>query len=118
MRVAWLNSVRLCNYHCNSELLSLLNSAMKRDIEWKDKTEDGVKRMVRIKFPGQRVIKWQFKRADEERWDYDTPPSDEDWQFLVQKVEAMYNRNRCAHRDVELVKKSMWDARNSGRHNG
>jgi len=75
---------------------------MKRDIEWKDKTEDGVKRTVRVKFPGQGVIKWQFKRADEEMWDYDTPPSDDDWQYLVSKVEGMYNRNRCAHRDLEL----------------
>ncbi|MFC1468055.1 hypothetical protein ACFLQY_05160 [Verrucomicrobiota bacterium] len=91
---------------------------MKRDIEWKDKTEDGVKRTVRVKFPGKGVIKWQFKRADEEMWDYDTPPSDDDWLYLVDKVEAMYNRNRCAHRDVELVKKAMWDSRNAGRHDG
>ena len=44
--------------------------AYERDIEWKDVT-GGVKRIVRIKFPGQGVIKWQFKRADEEMWDYD-----------------------------------------------
>lgn len=90
---------------------------MKRDIEWKD-IENGVNRKVRITFPGQGVVKWQFKRQGEERWDYDTPPSDDDWQVLVKKVEGMYNRNRCAHRDLELVKKGMWDARNCGRHHG
>jgi hypothetical protein len=91
---------------------------MKRDIEWKDKTEDGVKRTVRIKFPGNGIIKWQFKRADEERWNYDLPPSAEDWQELVDKVELMYNRNRCAHRDLELVKKGMWDAHNAQHYDG
>ena len=77
---------------------------MKRIIEWKEKTEDGVKRTVRIDFPGRGKVKWQFKRADEERWDYDTPPSPEDWKNLEEKVAALYNRRRAAFRDLELVK--------------
>jgi len=78
---------------------------MKRNIEWKEKTEDGVKRTVRILFPGQGQVKWQFKRSDEERWDYDTPPSSEDWKNLEDKVDKLYQRNRCAFRDLELIKK-------------
>ncbi len=78
---------------------------MKRNIEWKEKTEEGVRRTVRILFPGQGQVKWQFKRADEERWDYDTPPTSEDWKTLEDKVEKLYQRNRCAFRDRELIRK-------------
>ena len=74
-------------------------------MEWKEKLEDGVMRIVRVKFPGQGIIKWQFKRSDEERWDYDTPPSSEDWKNLEDKVDKLYQRNRCAFRDLELIKK-------------
>lgn len=82
---------------------------MKRDIEWKEKTEEGGKRIVRVKFPGRGVVKWQFKCTGDEEWDYDTPPSPEDWAALQEKVEAMYNRRRCAYKDVELVRKMRWD---------
>ena len=78
---------------------------MKRDLEWKEKLEDGVKRTVRIKFLGQEKVKWQFKRSDEERWDYDTPPTSEDLEVLVEKVAALYQRRRAAFRDLELVKR-------------
>jgi hypothetical protein len=78
---------------------------MKRDIEWKEKLDDGVKRTVRVKFPGGGQIKWQFKRSDEEKWDYDTDPSSEDWTVLEDKVSQLYNRRRAALRDWELVKK-------------
>jgi len=77
---------------------------MKRNIEWKEKTEDGVKRTVRVLFPGQGKVKWQFKRADEERWDYDTPATPEEWEMLEDKVEKLYQRKRCALRDRELVR--------------
>lgn len=78
---------------------------MKRDIEWIDKLEDGVKRTVRINFPGQGKIKWQFKRSDEEKWDYDTPATAEDWEALEKKMDALYHRRRAAFRDLELVKR-------------
>ncbi len=78
---------------------------MKRDIEWVEKLEDGVKRTVRIVFPGRGKIKWQFKRSDEMQWDYDTPPSPEDWQALEEKMDALYHRRRAAFRDLELVRK-------------
>lgn len=77
---------------------------MKRNIEWKEKTEDGVKRAIRVNFLGQGKIKWQFKLSNEERWDYGTPPSSNDWKTLEEKVDKLYQRNRCAFRDLELVK--------------
>ena len=78
---------------------------MKRDIEWTERIENRVKRTVRVKFPGQGQIKWQFKRSDEDGWDYDSPPTSEDWATLEDKVNKLYQRNRCALRDWELVKK-------------
>ena len=78
---------------------------MKRDIEWKERMDDGVRRTVRVKFPGQGKIDWQFKRSDEESWDYDTPPSPEDWDMLETKVDQLYHRRRAAFRDLELVQK-------------
>ncbi len=83
---------------------------MKRDIEWVEKLEDGVKRMVRVKFPGNGKVKWQFKRSDEELWDYDSAPSVEDWGILVDKVDALYNRRRAAYRDLQLVQQLKRDA--------
>lgn len=77
---------------------------MKRDIEWVEKLEDGIKRKVRIRFPGKGNIKWQFKRSDEEEWDYTTPPTQEDWTALLEKVEALYNRRRAPFKDLERVK--------------
>lgn len=78
---------------------------MKRDLEWKEKLDDGVKRTIRVKFPGSGRVKWQFKRSDEEMWDYDSPPTSEDWEILEEKVNNLYQRNRCALRDRELIKK-------------
>jgi len=78
---------------------------MKRDIEWKERLDDGVRRTVRVKFPGSGQIKWQFKRSDVELWDYDSPASPEDWKTLEEKVDKLYHRRRAALRDWEMVKK-------------
>lgn len=78
---------------------------MKRDIEWKERLDDGVKRTVRIKFLGQGKLKWQFKRSDEQLWDYDTPPTAGDWETLEEKIDQLYHRRRAAFRDLELVQK-------------
>ncbi|MFA5689871.1 MAG: hypothetical protein WC959_12150 [Kiritimatiellales bacterium] len=76
---------------------------MKRDIEWTERLDDSVKRTVRVRiFAGK--IKWQFKRSDEERWDYDTPASADDWETLDNKVNALYRRRRAAVNDVDLVR--------------
>ncbi|MBN2702782.1 MAG: hypothetical protein JXR23_01090 [Pontiellaceae bacterium] len=76
---------------------------MKRDIEWIEKREDGIKRKVRIKFPGNGKIKWQFKYSNEEMWDYDTPPSIEDWIALEEKIDALYQRRRAPFKDLQRV---------------
>ena len=78
---------------------------MKADIEWTEKLGDGVKRKIRITFLGKERMKWQTKRSDEEMWDYDTPPSSEDWNTLEEKVEALYNRRRIPFKNLELVRR-------------
>ena len=77
---------------------------MKADIEWVEKIEDGVKRKIRITFLGKGKMKWQTKRSDEEMWDYDTPPSSDEWNALEEKVEALYNRRRTPFKHLELVR--------------
>lgn len=83
---------------------------MKRDIEWIEKLENRVKRKVRVKFPGHGKMTWQFKRSDEELWDYDSPPSAADWDSLEEKMAALYNRRRAPFKDVELVKQLRQEA--------
>ena len=77
---------------------------MKADIEWVEKLDGGVKRTIRITFLGKGKMKWQTKRSDEEFWDYDTPPSSDDWIHLEAKVEALYNRRRIPFKHLELVR--------------
>lgn len=77
---------------------------MKRDIEWKEQLDDGVKRTVRITLSQHAGINWRFKRSDEESWDYDTPASPEDWAALEDKVAALYNRRRATHQELEMVR--------------
>lgn len=78
---------------------------MKADLEWTERLEDRTKRKVRISFIGHDQIKWQFKRSDEEFWDYDTPPTAEDWEALEDKIDALYHRRRQPYKHLELVKK-------------
>jgi len=78
---------------------------VRADIEWVERLEDRVKRTVRITFLGKGKMKWQTKRSDEEFWDYDTPPSSDDWDHLEEKTESLYNRRRLPFKNVELVKK-------------
>ena len=77
---------------------------MKADIEWVEKLDGGIKRKIRITFLGKRKMKWQTKRSDEEMWDYDTPPSPDDWHNLEEKMEALYNRRRESFKNLELVR--------------
>ena len=78
---------------------------MKRDIEWIEKLEGGVKRKVRITFPGKGKVKWQFKSSDKQRWDYDSPPTLDDWDTLEDRLEAGYNRRRVPYETLELVRR-------------
>ena len=72
-------------------------------MEWVEKLDGGIKRKVRVKFPGHGKIKWQFKRSDEELWDYDSPPTDADWANLEERIEGLYNRRRAPYKDLKLV---------------
>ncbi len=78
---------------------------MKADIEWTEKLDGGVKRKIRITFSGKGHMKWQTKRSDEEMWDYDTPPSPEDWANLEEKIDTLYHRRRQPFKHLELVRK-------------
>ena len=83
---------------------------MKADIEWVDKLENRVKRTARLTFLGQEKVKWQTKRSDEEFWDYDTPPTAEDWEHLETKMASLYNRNRMPFEKLELIRRLRKDA--------
>ena len=75
-----------------------------RQICWIEKLEDGVKRDVRWTV-GRGQVKWQTKRSDQERFDYDTPPTREDWDNFMERVEARYQRRNVSFDDLQLVRK-------------
>ena len=77
---------------------------MRRQIRWVD-TSGEVKRSIRVTFESNVRIKWQFKPADRQTWDYDTPPSDADWDELQTRVENRYHRGTAQAKDLELLKK-------------
>lgn len=79
-------------------------ACVKKDLEWVDKLEGGVKRTVRVKFPGHGKMTWQYKRSDEEFWDYKSPATAADWDTLEEKMAALYNRRRAPFKDLELVR--------------
>ena len=83
---------------------------MKRDIEWVEKLEDGIRRKIRVTFPGHGQIKWQFKRSDEEFWDYDAAPTEEDWAMLEGKIDALYHRRRAPFKYLQLVQQLRKDS--------
>lgn len=66
---------------------------MKRKISWTRRGEDGVKREVRVTI-SRGGIKWQFKRADEERWDYDSSATEEEWDILEEILGRRMRRGR------------------------
>jgi len=66
---------------------------VKNNISWTGRCADGVKREVRILVTAHHM-KWQFKRDDEERWDYDSPPTTEEWDMLEEILERRVNRGR------------------------
>lgn len=83
---------------------------MRRQICWIEKLDDGIKRDIRVSFPGGNKIKWQFKRSDMEAWDYDSPPTIADWAALLERAEGRYNRRRMPFHDLELVRKGRDEA--------
>lgn len=76
---------------------------MIRQVCWIEKLEDGVKRDVRVSVERGKV-KWQFKRSDQERFDYDTPPTRDDWDNFLERMENRYQRRNVSFEDLQLVR--------------
>jgi hypothetical protein len=78
---------------------------MKRQIRWTERLEDGVKKDVRVSFHGD-DIKWQFRRSDSKYWDYETPPTSEEWDELEDRILKRYQRGHLAiEKELELVRR-------------
>jgi hypothetical protein len=70
---------------------------MHNRISWTIKLPDeGVKRETRVQV-SQRALKWQFKRSDEEQWDYDSPPTAEDWDRLEDVLRRRAGRGNAVN---------------------
>lgn len=80
-----------------------MGKSSRNKVSWTRRCDDGVKREVRVEIQKGRM-KWQFKRHDEERWDYDSAPTTEDWDALEEILERQEGRGRGASRH-EIVKK-------------
>ena len=79
---------------------------MRNPVCWVERTEDGVKREIRVaRVGGQQVLRWQAKRADEEKWVYDFEPTAGEWDYLANKMEARYQRRASTHEELELVRR-------------
>jgi len=76
---------------------------MIRQVCWVEKLDDGVKREVRVGIERHQV-KWQYKRSDEEKWDYTTPASREDWDNFMERMESRYQRRNVSLNDLNLVR--------------
>ena len=76
---------------------------MSKQISWTTKLPDGAKREVRVTVDVHQS-KWQFKRSDEEEWDYDSSPTAEDWDMLEDILVRRSKRGRQV-RLLEHVRK-------------
>ncbi len=76
---------------------------MKNQISWKERLDDRVKREVRVTIWGN-SFKWQYKRADEERWDYNAEPTTADWDALEDILLRRAGRGRAVTQ-LETVRK-------------
>ena len=63
-------------------------------ISWTEKLEAGIKREVRVHVSRQK-LKWQYKRSDEESWDYDSLPLASDWDQLLDILQRRAGRGRA-----------------------
>lgn len=79
---------------------------MSKPVCWVERMEDGVKREVRVSFVGARSIRWQCKRADEERWTYDYAPSLVEWDQLLELMEHRYRRRSVSWKLMELAREA------------
>ena len=87
---------------------ALRPEAVKTKLSWTRREPDGVKREVRVQVT-RGGIKWQFKRADEEAWDYDSQATAGEWDALEEILQRRAGRGRALGL-VELVRKMREDA--------
>ncbi|MBP5638241.1 MAG: hypothetical protein J6X55_02090 [Victivallales bacterium] len=76
---------------------------MRRPISWTEKTSEG-KKETRVTINGDNV-KWQFLQPNSEKWDYDSKPTEEDWQILEEKITNLMQRGHFLASELELVKR-------------
>jgi hypothetical protein len=70
---------------------------MKSEISWTIRLPDGIKRETRVRVTAH-SLKWQFKRSDQEKWDYDSAPAAEDWDRLEDILVRRVARGRGVNR--------------------
>ncbi len=80
---------------------------MRKPVCWTDKKHEGGRREVRVTFHGDSV-KWQFRVAGAEEWDYTTPPTEEDWKQLEERIQNLHQRGHLLEHERELVKKRVY----------
>ena len=78
---------------------------MMRQVCWVEKLDDGVKREIRVAVE-RGHLKWQFKRSDADAWDYTSPPTREDWDNFLGRMEDRYQRRNVSFDDLERVRVS------------
>ncbi|MBL7114675.1 MAG: hypothetical protein ISS35_02825 [Kiritimatiellae bacterium] len=76
---------------------------MHNNISWTIKLENRIKRETRVHV-SKHGLKWQFKRSDEEAWDYDSDPTKEDWDMLEDILKRRAGRGRGGNA-LESVRK-------------
>jgi hypothetical protein len=67
---------------------------MKNLVKWTAAEADGVKREVRVTVT-RGALKWQFKRADADAWDYTGTPLPVDWERLEDVLRRRAGRGRA-----------------------
>jgi hypothetical protein len=76
---------------------------VKNYVSWTERQADGVKRETRVRISGSN-FKWQFKRTDQERWDYESAPVDADWDALEDILRRRAGRGRAVKELKALLK--------------
>lgn len=81
---------------------------MRRDINWKTKTEDGEEYAVRVHwFAG--AFKLQFRPKGSEDWDYKRAPSREDLETLVDAIQRRHQRRQATENELQVARKMLAD---------
>ncbi|MDZ4817163.1 MAG: hypothetical protein SGI71_12980 [Verrucomicrobiota bacterium] len=81
---------------------------MRKEINWRTRREDGSSYEVRVhRWAG--VFRFQFKEKGSALWNFDQPPTKEDWETLLDALERRLNRKQATYEEIEEVKKRLED---------